>query len=147
MSEKKGTSRRGFLDALLTGGALAWLGAVLFPILAYLKPPEDPTANVSSVRVGPLSEVPPDSAKIFKFGRKPGILVNTPDGELKAFNATCTHLDCTVQYRKDLGIIWCACHNGRYDLNGTNIAGPPPKPLEEFKVDIKNDEVFVSKVT
>ena len=68
-------------------------------------------------------------------------------GELKAFSATCTHLDCTVQYRKDMGLIWCACHNGRYDMNGKNVAGPPPRPLEEYRVSLQGDDVFISKMS
>ena len=68
-------------------------------------------------------------------------------GEVLALSATCTHLDCTVQYRKDLGVIWCACHNGKYDFNGRNIAGPPPRPLDEYRVVMQGDEVYISKNT
>jgi len=145
VSEETRPSRRRFLDAILGGGVLAWLGAVLYPVFAYLKPPPETGEAVTSVMVGTIDEIPPDSGMIFKFGRKPGILIRKPDGSLKAYNAICTHLDCTVQYRQDLGLIWCACHNGRYDLNGKNIAGPPPKPLEEFRVDIRANEIFVSR--
>jgi Rieske Fe-S protein len=41
--------------------------------------------------------------------------------------------------------IWCACHNGYYDMNGRNIAGPPPRPLTEYKVVQKGDDIIVSK--
>jgi Rieske Fe-S protein len=41
--------------------------------------------------------------------------------------------------------IWCACHNGLYDINGQNISGPPPRPLDEFVVKIINNEITVSK--
>ncbi|RCK77566.1 MAG: Ubiquinol-cytochrome C reductase iron-sulfur subunit [Ignavibacteriae bacterium] len=71
--------------------------------------------------------------------------MRTPKGDFRAFDATCTHLDCTVQYKKDMGVIWCACHNGKYDLNGRNISGPPPRPLIPFKVIVQGDEIFVSK--
>jgi cytochrome b6-f complex iron-sulfur subunit len=50
-----------------------------------------------------------------------------------------------VQYREDLQHIWCACHNGHYGLSGENIAGPPPRPLEEYAVNIRGDEIIVSK--
>jgi Rieske Fe-S protein len=33
-----------------------------------------------------------------------------------------------------------------YDLTGRNISGPPPRPLTEFKVTQKGDDVIVSKV-
>jgi len=86
-----------------------------------------------------------NSGMIFKFGSQPGILIKTPSGEIRAFSATCTHLNCTVQYRDDIQHVWCACHNGHYDLNGKNIAGPPPRPLEQYTVNIRGDEIFVSK--
>jgi Rieske Fe-S protein len=41
--------------------------------------------------------------------------------------------------------VWCACHNGLYDLNGKNIMGPPPKPLEAYVVNVKGDQIVVSK--
>jgi Rieske Fe-S protein len=41
--------------------------------------------------------------------------------------------------------IWCACHNGRYDLTGKNVAGPPPRPLEAFDVSVRNDEIMISR--
>jgi cytochrome b6-f complex iron-sulfur subunit len=74
-------------------------------------------------------------------------LLRTASGEFRAFEAVCTHLDCTVQFKKDLGVIWCACHNGKYDLNGRNISGPPPRPLNPYKVIVQGEEVFVSKIS
>jgi Rieske Fe-S protein len=125
---------------------VAWFGTIVYPIAKYLKPPPEQLETVTSVAVGAVEEFAPDSGKIFRFGRKPGLLVRAPDGEFKAFEATCTHLDCIVQYRSDLGFIWCACHNGRYDLAGTNIGGPPPRPLTELRVDVKEGQVFVSRM-
>jgi cytochrome b6-f complex iron-sulfur subunit len=89
-------------------------------------------------------DVPSNFGRIFKFGSRPGILVRTPSGELRAFSARCTHLDCTVQYREDLSHIWCACHNGHFDLNGRNIAGPPPEPLQTFDVNERGGQIVVS---
>ncbi len=139
-------SRRRFLDLALGGGVVAWLGTVLYPVFSYLKPPATREPVATSVKVAKLSEIPPNSAKIFKFGTKPGILVHTAQGELRAFNAICTHLDCTVQYKPEWKLIWCACHNGRYNLEGINISGPPPRPLQEFTVHVKDDEIHVSRV-
>jgi cytochrome b6-f complex iron-sulfur subunit len=147
MSEQTGTtnSKRDFLKLVLGGGLLAWFASVAYPIIAYLKPPKQGEVEVSSVKVGPLNSIEKESGTIVRFGNKPVILVRTSTGELRAFSATCTHLDCTVQYRKDMGVIWCACHNGRYDLTGRNIAGPPPRPLDEFRVVIQGGDVFLSR--
>lgn len=147
MGEKK-INRRSFLDLLTTGGVIAFLGSVFYPIFKYLVPPESGEANVSQVKV-PFTrgeiEADPKKAKNFKFGKSLGIIILTEDGELRALEATCTHLDCTVQHRPDLGIIWCSCHNGRYDLNGKNISGPPPRPLELYAVNEVGEDIFVSK--
>ena len=138
-------SKRDFLRYLLGGSAFAWIAAVLYPVLAYMKPPKQAEVEVTSVKAGKSSEIEKESGQIVRFGTKPVILIRTADGELRAFSATCTHLDCTVQFRKDMGVIWCACHNGKYDFKGRNIAGPPPRPLEEFRVVVQGDEVFISK--
>ena len=87
----------------------------------------------------------PNSGKIFRFGNRPGLLLRTASGEYRAMSATCTHLSCTVQYRDDQRNVWCACHNGMYDLNGRNVSGPPPRPLETFEVQVRGQEIFVRR--
>ncbi len=139
-------NRRQFTNVLMAGGLLGWLGSALYPILSFLKPPKIAEANVSSVKAGMASEFPPNSSAIVKFGRKPVILIRTDGGDFRAFAATCTHLDCIVQYRTDLKQIWCACHNGLYDTKGRNISGPPPRPLEEYAVNVISDEIMVSQI-
>lgn len=140
-------SKRNFLKYILGGGLLAWAASVLYPLFAYLKPPKQGEVEVMSVKAGKVGDIAKDSGEIIRFGNKPVILIRQTDGEFKAFSAVCTHLDCTVQYRKDLGVIWCACHNGKYDLSGRNISGPPPRPLDPYRVTIQGEEVFVSKQT
>ena len=139
------TTKRDFLKYVLGGGLLAWAVSVIYPLVEYLKPPKQAEVEVTSVKAGKLSTMEKDSGTIVRFGNRPVILLRTASGDLRAFSATCTHLDCTVQYRKDLGVIWCACHNGKYDLNGRNIAGPPPRPLEEFRVVVQGDDILISK--
>ncbi len=143
-------SRRNFLSWLTGLGSVAFLGSIIYPAYKFLVPPESGEANVSQVKL-PFTRSELESeekkSKTFKFGRTLGLIVLTGEGELKAMSATCTHLDCTVQHRPDLGIIWCSCHNGRYDLDGKNISGPPPKPLEKYLVNEIKGEIFVSKET
>jgi cytochrome b6-f complex iron-sulfur subunit len=138
--------RRSFLDILMGMSAFATLGAIVYPILRFMSPPQIVESAENSVVAAKINEIPPNSGKIFKFGNKPGILVRTAAGELKAFSAVCTHLDCIVQYRDDTKQIWCACHNGQYNLSGKNIGGPPPRPLEEFQVNTRGDDIVVTRV-
>ncbi len=145
LSNSEDNSRRRFLDYLLGTSALATLGAIFYPIIRFMTPPQVVESTENSVVAAKLSEVPINSGRIFKFGNKPGILVRTAAGEFKAFSAVCTHLECIVQYRSETKQIWCACHNGQYNLNGKNIGGPPPRPLEEFKVNTRGDDIVVTR--
>ncbi|UCD65242.1 MAG: ubiquinol-cytochrome c reductase iron-sulfur subunit [Candidatus Zixiibacteriota bacterium] len=147
MASEKPT-RRGFLEIILGGGTLATLGAIFYPIIRYIIPPAGGEAKLSQLKLQFTRadiEAEPKKAKYFKYGRELGIIYLTEQGELMALAATCTHLDCTVQHRPDLGIIWCSCHNGRYDMTGKNISGPPPRPLEPFIVKQDGDVIFVSR--
>lgn len=137
--------RRSFLNWFFSTSLGASIVAILYPVLKYLTPPSVGEPATTTVVAGKASGLKNNSAVIFKFGSKPGILVRTPEGELRAFSAICTHLECTVQYKKETSQIWCACHNGTYDLTGKNAGGPPPKPLESYKVNLRGDDVVVSK--
>lgn len=137
--------RRSFLKVLLSGGLVGFAAITIYPILSFLNPPKQTEVEVNSVVVGKVDDIKPGDSKIIRFGNKPVIIIRTNDNNFRALSATCTHLDCTVQYKKDEKIIWCACHNGKYDLYGKNISGPPPRPLNKFNVTIKNDELIVSK--
>ena len=139
-----GVGRRSFLNWLLGGGLLGLAGSILYPVINFVFPPEIPEGTVSSVVAAKTDELAPNTGKIFKFGSRPGILVRAPDGEYRAFSAVCTHLQCTVQYRPDRNQIWCACHNGQFDLQGRVVAGPPPQPLVEYRVTVRGDDVLVS---
>lgn len=142
---EEGVGRRGFLDAVLSGGFLAFIGAVFYPVTRYLTPPPVAESAASIVTAATAAELKPNTGKIFRFGSKPGILIRMPSGEFRAFTAVCTHLQCTVQYRTDLECIWCPCHNGVFDLSGKNVSGPPPRPLDAFDVMVKGDEVVVAR--
>jgi cytochrome b6-f complex iron-sulfur subunit len=138
-------ARRRFVEILLGSGLVATALAFVYPVLRYLVPPKASDLGSDAVIAGRVGELALNSGKIFRFGSRPGLLIRTAGGEYRAMSATCTHLSCTVQYRPDLHEVWCACHNGMYDLSGRNISGPPPRPLENFEVQVRGDEIFVRR--
>jgi Rieske Fe-S protein len=139
------SSRRDLLTLLLGTWGAGVVGAVLYPVMRFLVPPSIPEATALTASAGKASDLAPNSGRVVPFGSEPALVVRTSTGELRAFTAICTHLNCTVQYRPDLQEIWCACHNGHYDLAGKNVSGPPPKPLRAFDVNVKGDEIIVSR--
>lgn len=137
--------RRSLLKMIFGGGVLASLASFLYPVARYLVPPAEINAGADSVIAAAVDELKPNSSKIFRFGSRPALLIRAADGSYRAMSATCTHLSCTVQYRKDVQQVWCACHNGMYDLNGRNVSGPPPRPLEQYAVHVQGNEIHVAK--
>jgi len=131
-------TRRRVLNWLLNSSFGALAAAVFYPVARFVSPPEMPEADTNLVEAG-LSNDPElvdKGFKILRFGNDPVILLRSKDSEYRAFAATCTHLDCIVEFHRDENRIWCNCHNGAYDLQGQVLSGPPPKPLQAFRVDL-----------
>ncbi|HEX5139056.1 MAG TPA: Rieske 2Fe-2S domain-containing protein [Planctomycetota bacterium] len=62
-------------------------------------------------------------------------------------SAVCTHLGCTVQLvRKERtqggqGVEFhCPCHGSKYREDGTNFAGPAPRPLDYLRLELAPDD-------
>lgn len=140
-----GTPRRRIVEALLGSGLFASFVSFVYPVLRYLVPPPVADLGGDEVVAAKVGDLKPNGSKVFRFGSRPALLLMTAEGEYRALSAICTHLSCTVQYRGDLRQIWCACHNGLYDLAGRNVSGPPPRPLEVFQVHLRGEEVVVGR--
>jgi Rieske Fe-S protein len=110
-----------------------------------MNPPDTPDSSSNEASVGKVSDYKLNVGKIVKFGSRPALLIRLGDTEWRAFSAVCSHLNCTVQFQDATRLIWCACHNGLYDLNGKVISGPPPRPLEEYTVHVRGEEVVLSR--
>ena len=135
--------RRSVVNWLLGTSVGALSASVLFPIARFLSPPHISEATTNQVEAGTTSdpELLERGFKIVRFGQEPVILMRTDDDEYLAYEATCTHLDCIVEFQSDKQRIWCNCHNGHYNLQGQVVAGPPPRPLEPYKVDLVSSGV------
>jgi cytochrome b6-f complex iron-sulfur subunit len=133
------------LTWLLGGSVAASLASFFYPVVKYLNPPAVAEASVNEVSAGKVQDLKLNSGKIVKFGNKPALLVRIGETDWRAFSAVCTHLNCTVQYQEASHQIWCACHNGMYDLHGRVVSGPPPRPLEEYTVKVRGDDVVISR--
>ena len=137
--------RRRFIDLLLAGQFLALAAAIFYPIARYLFPAAAAGSDPAEIKVGPASDLAPGTARLVRMGAKPVLVMRTAEGQLRALLATCTHLNCTVEFRKEQSDIHCACHDGRYDLTGKNVGGPPPRPLTALVAEVRDGDLYVKK--
>ena len=137
--------RRTLLRWLLGGGFTASVLSFLYPAIKFMNPPSVPEASTNEVSAGKVQDLKPNSGKIVKFGSRPALLIRVNETEWRAYSAICTHLNCTVQFQDSTRQIWCACHNGYYDLNGKVVSGPPPRPLEGYAVHIRGEDVVITR--
>ena len=136
-------TRRKFINLILGGGLLGWLASTLYPVISYLIPPARSEARVRSVKAGSVDQFKLNSSKIIKFGRIPVILIRKIDGQFVALSATCTHLGCIIKWEEDKERFFCPCHKGIFDKTGEVLGGPPPRPLDQYKVEVENRLVFI----
>jgi menaquinol-cytochrome c reductase iron-sulfur subunit len=143
-------SRREFIYRVGTGAgiaALAYQGAAslraLVPNVSYDAP--------TTVRLGPPSDFP-DGLKFLPDER---LFVMRDGNTFHAVSAVCTHLGCTVRAEalpqpetkaSATGTLrlthrfLCPCHGSRYTGDGTNVAGPAPRPLAWYRLSLAADD-------
>lgn len=146
--------RRDLFRIVFYTGILGTFGALLYPVVRFLRPRPGTAGGpmqvkapfrANELRADPEGHWP----EPFNFGGKPCLVIKTPEGDVRAFNAICTHMDCTVEFRPGEKDIFCNCHNGVYDLMGRPVSGPPPRPLEKYRVKLEGDsgqeQILVSR--
>lgn len=139
------SKRRDFLSKFLGMWSIATVVPFIHAVIQFVTPPQSREIARETLRAAAVSDLPVNSAKIFKFNKDPVILVHTTSGQFKAFSARCTHLGCIVQYKSEgLPHFECNCHGSQFDLNGKNISGPALWPLAPFRVKVEESSIIVS---
>ena len=135
--------RRRFLSQAVMGfGLLFGMGTLGLRFIQFLVPSRKPRQS-EAVLIGAESRIKPGEALSLDFsGQK--ILVLKTDQGVAAFSRRCTDLGCLVSWSRERQQFLCPCHQGVYDKNGTNIAGPPPRPLDRFEVIKRGEQLYVN---
>ena len=137
MSEERGTTRRSFVvDGTLLAAATAWAVMTAKTVVEYLRPLARSVGADSDVELSDSDrrKIVENGFAIVRVGDERVIVLRSARGKLVATSARCTHESCTVAYKRDEDVIFCACHNGKFDLGGRVISGPPPRPLPAWRV-------------
>jgi cytochrome b6-f complex iron-sulfur subunit len=124
------------------GTAAAFAVAVVYPLGRFIQPASRPPTGPSTI--GKVQDFAPGTAKTVLIEDHPVLVIRTAEGEFRAFSALCTHLQCVVGYSPERNRIECPCHQGVYSVDGQNLSGPPPRPLDEYVVTLNDGAVIVS---
>lgn len=144
------TSRRKFLARLGIGAGLVALGGQAYAVLRSLVP------NVlyepdQKFKVG----LPDSFTEGGVFLEDKRLFIFREQSTFHAVSASCTHLGCTVRMVKlnqpkkvtvsgrefeEQVEFHCPCHGSKYYGDGTNYAGPAPRPLDYFKLEVSPDD-------
>lgn len=136
--------RRNFLNGLLGTAVTGWVGSLVYPVLRYLRPLNEASGGPLKLTAEQLAKVEKEHFVIARSGAQ-RVIVFQAGGELRALSAKCTHEGCTVQFVPGDSVIWCACHNGKFDLDGRVLSGPPPRPLGKWIMTKEGEQVTLSQ--
>ena len=137
-------SRRHFLTWLSRAFLSLWGLGAAGVVAAYLKAPERRERLAERlVRVGLLDQLRIGEALLVRHGLTPFYVVRLDAARVVAISAVCTHVRCILGFDRERRGLVCPCHDGRFDLAGNVLSGPPPRPLATYTVSVRAGEVFV----
>lgn len=143
-------TRRSFLNKIGTGSLIAALVGLGFQTVRSLIPNVlfEPSKKFKIGSPGQIAEgvtyLEEERLYVFREGKS-----------FFAISATCTHLGCTVKYSKLNKVkrveikgeikeidseFYCPCHGSKFYKDGTNYAGPAPRPLRWYKLEVSPDD-------
>ncbi len=143
-TDERTISRRSFIGFVWIAAAVIVVGELIGGTLAFLWPRRKRgesekifvAGNISSFKIG----------EVVPFRKERSFIVRLENGFL-AMSSVCTHLHCIVNWNGVLKTFECPCHGGKFDEKGEVTAGPPPRPLDLYKLQIVAGKIVVDTTT
>jgi cytochrome b6-f complex iron-sulfur subunit len=141
-------SRRTVLRFAGWGTLLALLGQWSAGIGIFFWP-KKVGAFGGEVNAGEIAALSVGDVKLIQNGKC--YVSRVPEGVL-ALWWKCPHLGCTVPWKPDdktedelasKGRFNCPCHGSIYDRYGNIVAGPAPRPMDLFGVQIREGKIYI----
>ena len=130
-----GVGRRSFLLRFSWAGLALYFSVFMGAVLSLVRP------RVSSRPAQVFALGYPADYRLGQvaYHREPKVFVVRREDGFSAISAICTHLGCTVAWNGDHRLFLCPCHGGKFDIEGRNVAGPPPRPLDVFTLQLSQE--------
>lgn len=143
-------TRRKLISRIGLGATLLAIGGQAYAFMRSLVPNvlyEDP----QRFKVGTVDQFG-EGAKFIADKR---VFIFRQKNTFHCISATCTHLGCTVKMQRlnqpkkvnvrgreidDQVEFACPCHGSKYYGDGTNYAGPAPRPLAHYKLEVAPED-------
>lgn len=138
-------TRRIFLNTLFFGWASVFFSGACYALLRFAFPTLGKEPDFVVLDRKDFTDLENNSVKPFPWGGAVGLYFKKFDGSVIALKGVCTHMECNVAYKPQERRFYCPCHQGWFDENGVNIAGPPPKPLERFVITEEGEKLVIAR--
>ncbi|HEX9767530.1 MAG TPA: Rieske 2Fe-2S domain-containing protein [Kiloniellales bacterium] len=132
--------RRHFIAAAWAAALALLSGQAGIALWQFLRPTARAGGFGVRVRAGRVEEFAPGTVNHVSSG---SFYISRLDEGLLAMWHRCTHLGCTVPWIEAEGRFNCPCHGSIFNTRGEVLAGPAPRPLDLFTIEIKDGEVWV----
>ena len=139
-TEKKLISRRRLMAYAWIGAAAVIAGELIAGTIAFLWPRRREGKTEAVFIAGKPAEF--KVGEVASFRKEKAFILRTEGGFL-AFSAICPHLRCIVNWNEVLKKFECPCHGAKFNINGEVFEGPPPRPLDLFKLQIIEEKLVV----
>lgn len=134
---------------ILSAGGIGWLalgaslGAGTWATARFMRP-NPPGGQENEVDAGPVDRYATLApGQISDSVSDRGIWIVRMAKRIVAIHAACTHLGCRVAWMSNDGRFRCPCHGSSFDLDGTNLDGPAPRPLEHLAIRVQDGHVII----
>jgi menaquinol-cytochrome c reductase iron-sulfur subunit len=153
MAKSPHLSRNDFVKATI--GVLGTIMGVIvgIPIIGYIIAPALKRQESEAwIPAGTLDHYPVNEPTLFNFTRTTvngwertvnsyGVYIvrkSETGNDVVAFSNVCTHLACRVNWNDQAQEYICPCHDGKFNIDGTVVAGPPPRPLDRYETKVED---------